>query len=152
MIARPLDRRRPDTRLTALRRDSPALRRGSFVELVSERTSAAYARVLGDERIVVVIGGAAGLASGRVPLAPLGLAAASATVVLGDGVAVRGDGGALVVDLPARGYAILRLAPAPPAAFVVPPELAVLGALLVLASLVLLALVRALAGSRPRRA
>jgi glycosidase len=41
--------------LTKLRADLPALRRGSLVHLLDEEQQTAYARVLGDEVVIVVI-------------------------------------------------------------------------------------------------
>jgi alpha-amylase len=100
--------------LALLRRDTPALRRGSFVELVSERSAAAYARVLGDERIVVAFNAdPTDARSVQVPLGPLGLSTATAEPLAVTAAGLRAVGDGLEIGLAPRGYAVLRLLPAP---------------------------------------
>ncbi len=129
-------------RLALLRRDTPALRRGSFVELVSEGSSAAYARVLGDDRIVVAFNADQTARTVQVPLGPLGLMSAVAEPLAVTAAGVRAVGDGLEIGLPARGYAVLRLGPTPAAA--APPW-----ALIAIAALVAISLL--LARSRLRR-
>ena len=102
--------------LGALRRSTETLRRGSFVELVSERTTAAYARVVGDARMIVAFNAdpsAVGVV--HIALGALGLSAATVEPVLGTTASVHDAGGVIDIGLPARGYAVVRLAPATPA-------------------------------------
>jgi glycosidase len=95
--------------LLALRRSSPALRRGRMTDLSATDTTYAYLREMGDERLVVVFNLAGGPATVRIPAERVH-GAQRAEVVYGS-VDARIHDRTITVEIPGESAAVLRVFP-----------------------------------------
>jgi glycosidase len=99
-------------RLARLRSELAPLRRGRMLTLAAGEQDWVYARVLGDQAVVVVLNNAAAPANVDVPVAAAGWRDGLAVVDRLGGAGARVEGGRLRVSLPPRAAAILvRRAP-----------------------------------------
>ncbi len=97
-------------RMVALRHELPALRRGSFTELLADGQVYAYARRLGDETVVVVLNNQDQPVSVTVPVGVLaGLPEQAGFADVLANVSVLATGGALEVSLEPVSGKVLRL-------------------------------------------
>ena len=101
-------------RLAHLRQATPSLQRGSFTEILTERSVVVYARTAppGDSAVVLVNGDDE--RSVDVPLARFGMAGAAIRQTLGPGSRVSLDGGDLRVKLLSREATVVLVGQPPP--------------------------------------
>ena len=101
-------------RLAHLRQATPSLQRGSFTEILTERSVVVYARTAppGDSAVVLVNGDDE--RSVDVPLARFGMAGAAIRQTLGPGSRVSLDGGVLRVKLLSREATVVLVGQPPP--------------------------------------
>jgi alpha-amylase len=137
--------------LVTLRKEMDVLRRGSFVELAARQQELVFARVAGDEIVIVALNGdPAAERTMSVPLAPLGLGPdVAARKLFGPDSDRFSRGGALSVTLPARGAGVWRVSTLPAAPPLSSP-LALPAVAIVALALVALAIAVALALRRRR--
>jgi len=97
-------------RAIALRRDTPALRRGTYTSLLADdaRSIVAFARGMSDDAAVVVLNRSADAHSIRIPLPDTLRAPYETVLVTREPVRVQQDAAALLVELPPFGGLALR--------------------------------------------
>ena len=97
-------------RAIALRRDAPALRRGTYTSLLADdaRSIVAFARGASGEAVVVVLNRSADAHSVRIPLPDTLRTPYATALVTREPVRVQQDAAALLVELPPFGGMALR--------------------------------------------
>ncbi|HWI66128.1 MAG TPA: DUF1966 domain-containing protein, partial [Symbiobacteriaceae bacterium] len=103
------------TKLNKIRSEHAALRRGKLENLQADQNTYAFARILGEEKVVTVLNNHASEAyTGEVDVSTIGLSDGSKLVDQLSGKSVTVSGGKLKVDLAARSGAIYTQAPKAP--------------------------------------